>query len=321
MGDPDTLFSPSDLLWLKAREFSSIPFPANEDEEYIEKMVQGERFYYGSKSFVLEPGTKLSSWLKTARNISFAHILKLRELLHLKNRTAYISMTYYDRFLSIQPITEGELCAIQALQITCFALARKVESFGTTTLLSSEAEREVPITEMVPRCHLEDCHFENEQIVLGALGEDRKLLVESFVLEIDEEVVSRAEKLIMDVSLEISNIRDHRPSVIAAAAVILASNVKLTREAVDDKMSLIPSLWSLANIHEQVFSCLHLMQYAELLNIIRQPLASTPNPEDSSTVHCLVGVVKCSSSPVALRIERKLPFLNGPRCPFWDWLN
>ncbi|KAB1214902.1 hypothetical protein CJ030_MR5G024530 [Morella rubra] len=204
MGDPDTPFSPSDLLRLKAREFSIIPFPVNEDEEYIEN-CSGRDIYFGSESFVLERSTKLSSWI--------------------------------------------------------------------------------------------------------------------FNGEIDEEVVSRAEKLIMDVSLEISNIRDHRPSVIAAAAVILASNVKLTREAVDDKMSLIPSLWSLANIHEQVVSCLHLMQYAELLNIIRQPLASTPNPEDSSTVHCLVGVVKCSSSPLALRIERKLPFLNGPRCPFWDWLS
>lgn len=49
----------------------------------------------------------------------------------------------------------------------------------------------------------------------------------------------------------------------------------------------------------------------------RQPLPNPPQTivDGISSMHCLIGVIKNSSSPVAVRIKKKLPFINAHKCP------
>ncbi|KAB1199227.1 hypothetical protein CJ030_MR0G026025 [Morella rubra] len=116
------------------------------------------------------------------------------------------------------------------------------------------------------------------------------------------------------------NIMDHRPSVIAAATILVGIYDQLTVEDLELKMSTIPFSGSLKNEH--IFSCFNLMQNIKELkaksvqNSAKKRKLKThwPVAENFCTVHCLVGVIKNSSSPLAVRLKRRLPFITNHNC-------
>ncbi|KAG5528463.1 hypothetical protein RHGRI_029223 [Rhododendron griersonianum] len=97
-----------------------------------------------------------------------------------------------------------------------------------------------------------------------------------------QELASTATELILAVPKEI-NLMDFRPSVIAFAAILAASDDQLTRNAMEIKMSVIPSLGSLPK--DDVHSCYNLMLE------IKMEKSSTPKSV----------VLSPNSSPVDVR--------------------
>ncbi|EEF37094.1 cyclin d, putative [Ricinus communis] len=159
----------------------------NEEIEYIEKMVEME-----SRSFTCSDDSSFAnySWLRCARLDAIDWIFNTRAIFGFRFHTAYLSVTYFDRFLSKRSIDDGKLWAIRLLSVACLSLAAKMEEC-----------RVPPLSEQ-------------------------------------KETVSRAGELIVAVIKEI-NLLDHRPSIIAMAAVLAASDNQLTRQELELKMKEI----------------------------------------------------------------------------------
>ncbi|KDP32069.1 hypothetical protein JCGZ_12530 [Jatropha curcas] len=93
-----------------------------------------------------------------------------------------------------------------------------------------------------------------------------------------KETISRAVELILAVIKEI-NLLEHRPSVIAVAAVLAASDNQLTRQELDVKVKLISSTNFLENEH--IFSCYIVMQEIEMGKLKTPKQAFSPNSINS----------------------------------------
>ncbi|KAL6013094.1 hypothetical protein ACLOJK_003584 [Asimina triloba] len=217
------------------------------EDEYIEILVSRERSF-GSQNYGSSDDCSTESWLKRARLEAVRWILKvgllyfrhlsMRALFGFRFQTAYLSVTYLDRFLSVRAIEKGKDWAIRLLSVACLSLAAKME------------ECRVPALSEFP---VEDYEFENkviqrmELLVLNTL-EWRMSSVTPFAYlnyfftKFSEKsrpkaLISKAVELIL-ATTEVVNLVNHRPSTIAAAAVLLTSDKMLSKKSVGFEMGL-----------------------------------------------------------------------------------
>ncbi|XWS29710.1 hypothetical protein CRYUN_Cryun24cG0053500 [Craigia yunnanensis] len=186
--------------------------------------------------------TTSKSWVECARLDAIEWIFNTRATFGFQILTAYLSVTYFDLFLSRRSIDDGKLWAIRLLSVACLSLAAKME------------ECRVPA---LSEFSIEDYQFENkviqrmELLVLSTLEWKMGSItpfayLQYFISKFYGEsrpkgLVSKAMELIVDMIKEI-NLADHRPSMIAAAAALAASNGRLTRKVMELKMDFF-SLW------------------------------------------------------------------------------
>ncbi|XP_039012532.1 cyclin-D5-1-like [Hibiscus syriacus] len=116
----------------------------NEDDEFIQNLVVRET----DVGFKTNPST-CKTWLQSARLDAIEWIFNTRETFGFQVHTAYLSVTYFDRFISIRSIDEEKLWAVRLLPIACLSLAAKME------------ECEVPI---LSEFHTKDYQFQNKVI-------------------------------------------------------------------------------------------------------------------------------------------------------------
>ncbi|XP_020257717.1 cyclin-D5-3-like isoform X2 [Asparagus officinalis] len=199
------------------------------EDEYIEILVSRESILDTIHSSIT------SAWLKWARSDSVQWIMKTRVSFSFSYQTAYLALTYYDRFLTHRSIESDKYWAFRLLSIACLSLAAKME------------ECFVP---MLSEYQTEDFGFESktiqrmELLILSTL-DWRMNLVTPFAylshftakLETDikaEEIVSKSTGFILGIINDI-NLVEHRPSTIAAAAVLAAYNQRLNKQPVEPK--------------------------------------------------------------------------------------
>lgn len=285
---------------------SSFGLETEVDVEYVEKLVERETITFGYRCHASFDDCLITShnWLKFARLDAIEWILNTRAIYGFRFHTAYLSVTYFDRFVSKRSIDEGKLWAIRLLSVACLSLAAKME------------ERKVPPLSEFP---VEDFCFGNkviqrmELLVLNTL-EWRMNSITPFAYlhyfihktcgeSTPKDTVSRAVELVVAMIKEI-DLLDHRPSIIAAAAVLAASNRQLTRKELELKMDMISSWGSLEN--ENVFSCYIAMQEIEMGKVKTPRLVFYPN---SSAVHSgSFDVLENSSLVSGAGIKRSLTF-------------
>lgn len=179
-------------------------------------------------------------WVKRARVEAINWILKTRATLGFRFETAYLSVTYFDRFLSRRSIDSEKSWAIRLLSIACLSLAAKMEECNVPGL--SEFK-------------LDDYSFEGkviqkmELLVLSTLEWEMGIItpfdfLSYFITKFCKEsppspIFYKTMQLIFTTMKEV-NLMDHKPSVIAVAATLVAMDQQLTRDAVELKMSSIP---------------------------------------------------------------------------------
>ncbi|KAK4260167.1 hypothetical protein QN277_003317 [Acacia crassicarpa] len=272
-------------------------FVFENEEEYIEILFKREIGFVSPSDDCL---TSAAKWLKNARLDAIDWIFSTGAKFGFKFHTIYLSVTYFDRFLSRRSIDEGKDWAIQLLSMACLSLAAKME------------EQNVPTLSEFPG---KEYHFEikvikkMELLILDSLGWKMgsvtpfaylQYLVKKFSLQSKPEaIISRAIDHIMAIVKDISSI-DQRPSVIASAALLAASDATLTRQSVDLCVSSI-SWGSLES--ELVFSCYNLMQEIERRKI------KTPESNLLST-HSTSADVLENPSVLSSGTKRKLTFLD-----------
>ncbi|PPD90440.1 hypothetical protein GOBAR_DD12626 [Gossypium barbadense] len=243
--DLNTSFSSSNLLCQETQQeqeacFSETakeshhyksPCSDNEDDdEYIENLVQRET--------TTDDLFTTKTWLKSARFDAIQWIFNTRETFGFQVHTAYLSVTYFDRFIATRSIDEGKMWAIPLLSIACLSLAAKME------------EPKVPF---LSEFHTKDYQFENkviqrmELMVLTTLGWKMSsatpfcylhYFIRKFHGEFETKgLICKAIEFIIAIIKEMSLV-DCRPSIIAAAAVLAALNGGLTRKAMEDKIDV-----------------------------------------------------------------------------------
>ncbi|GMN34934.1 hypothetical protein TIFTF001_004997 [Ficus carica] len=228
---------------------------SEEEEEYVEILMERETEF----GFKKGQSFAFGNFLKCARLDAIAWILKARAVFGFRFQTAYLSLTYFDRFLLRRPVNDEEMWLIRLLPVVCLALAAKME------------EPEIP--------SLSEFRFEDDDFGINLI---RKM--ELFVLSTLEwkmssvtpfsflhyfitrlcqlesrptNIQSRTTALIMATIRE-TNLMEHRPSAIAAAATLVALEQKLTRTSLETKMNSISHCKSLQV--EDVFSCYKIMR-------------------------------------------------------------
>ncbi|KAK8717434.1 hypothetical protein V6N13_044703 [Hibiscus sabdariffa] len=310
MGEFGSYFSCSSLLCHEEEEeaccFETEPENVDEslylndkDDEYIESLIQRETSTTSSSDY---PITGRDNWLQCARLNATEWIFNTGALFGFQIRTAYLSVVYLDRFLSKKSIDDGKLWAIRLLSVACLSIAAKME------------ECRVPVLSEFPT---QDYQFENktiqrmELLVLSTL--DWKVscvtpfaYLSYFIHKFDGEsrpngLVSKALQHIVVLVKEINTV-EHRPSVIAAAAVLAAScDKRLTRKTMELKMDFISYWGSLETEH--VFSCYNMMQKIEM----RKP--KTPKSVISSNYSSPYHATENSSAgSIGAGTKRKLTF-------------
>ncbi|KAG4987737.1 hypothetical protein JHK82_030095 [Glycine max] len=215
-----------------------------EDEElYIEYLFKQETGF-GSQNhhlFASDDHSNSRHWLRSARVDAIDWIFDTQAKFGFKVETAYLSVTYFDRFLSERSIDESKPWAIRLLSVACLSLAAKME------------EQNVPPLSEYP---IEDYRFENkviknmELMILSTL--DWKMgsatpfaYLHYFVGKFcpgsrPQSIITKAIEHIVAMIKDV-NLMDQRPSIIASAAILAALDATLTRKAMDLRISVISS--------------------------------------------------------------------------------
>ncbi|MCL7043540.1 hypothetical protein MKW94_017146 [Papaver nudicaule] len=198
----------------------------------------------------------LSDYLQRIRNHSIDPIsrqdainwiLKVHEHFHFRPVTAYLSVNYLDRFLSSYPLPDGNGWPLQLLSVACLSLAAKMEELKVPHLIDLQIlePKFVFNSSMILRMEL---------LVMSNLKWRLRSVtpfdfLDYFVSRLPScfgsrrnvfftRTFSRASDLIFS-TIRVTDFLSYSPSIIAAAAVILASGggIDLPEAAADQKSS------------------------------------------------------------------------------------
>ncbi|XP_073018710.1 cyclin-D5-1-like isoform X1 [Primulina eburnea] len=292
-------------------------YPVSESDcDYIENLIQRETSFIASGTECSVKGKR--SWFKCARLDAIKWILdwifvgiQAKALFGFHLSTVYLSMIYFDRFFSRRWIDDEKSWAIRLLSVASLSLAAKME------------ECEVP---GLSEYHVDEYNFEGnviqkmELLVLNTLEWRMNyatpfVYLNYFTAKFCEEfrhkeLVTQATDLIFAVMEEI-DVSEHRPSVVAAAAVLAAYDNQLTRKLFEMKINAIPSWGYLEK--EDTFSCYSLLQQIVMFksktpisNISRNSLST-----NSSSINVLD-----DDTTIGIGTKRRLTYTDGdPHCP------
>ncbi|KAI8005365.1 Cyclin-D5-3 [Camellia lanceoleosa] len=209
----------------------------------------------------------IDNWIKCARLDAIAWILKTRSSLGFRFQTGYLAVTYFDRFLSRRAIDSDKWWAMQLLSVACLSLAAKMEEYRVPSPSEFQLEEYNFESKVIQRMEL---------LVLNTL-EWRMSSVTPFAFihyfirtlgnhhSPPRNVVSRTIHLILAIMRDV-NLMDHRPSVIAGAATLVALNRKLTRQAFENTINA----FSPSEI-EDMSSCYNQMQELDMEKVTIVP--------------------------------------------------
>lgn len=267
-------------------------FPVPDDGE-IKVLVKKECQFMPEESYVQSYQSVGLDF--AARQNAIGWILKVHGYYNFGPLTAYLSINYLDRFLSRHPEPKGKVWMLQLLSVACLSLAAKVEETQVPFLLDLQAEE--PDFFFKPRT------IQRMELLVLSTLEWRMLSVTPFSF-VDyflqgggnrkpppRAMVARANELILNTHTVIDFL-EHRPSAIAAAAVIRAAEEVLPLEAAQYKKSIL----SCPHVEKEwVSGCYNLIQ--EVL-IEKFPTPKKAKSASSSIPQSPVGVLDafCSSN-------------------------
>ncbi|XP_010526714.1 PREDICTED: cyclin-D5-1-like [Tarenaya hassleriana] len=265
---------------------------ANDDEEYLSELVRRETRRVGS-----EPDEMASScagrtvagstWHRWARLDAIDWIIHTAAKFGFGHQTAYLGISYFDLFISRRSIDEGKSWAIRLLSVACLSLAAKMEEFRVPGLSEFPSEDYVFEAKLIQRMEL---------LILTTLDWRMNLITPFAYLHyflfkffkdesFSDGLAPRVSESLLALTKEIS-LRDHHSWVVSAAAVLAASDSRLTIEDLRTKLGSIP--WWISSENESAYSCYRIMQEMEEKRQ-RTPdsIISMENQSDASKGSCL----------------------------------
>ncbi|GLJ15237.1 hypothetical protein SUGI_0249120 [Cryptomeria japonica] len=227
-GDDDERICGQGVDKTKSRTKPIFPdFPVQDDEEIA--VLVGKECEYMPLKWYQDHRMDFAS----ARANAIGWILKVHAYYSFGPLTAYLSINYLDRFLSRYQLPDGKAWMLQLLSVACLSLAAKMEETDVPLLLDLQTEG--------PKFVFEARTLKRMELMVLATLEWRMLSVTPFSF-IDyfihhggndgggssskSPMVSRVGELILSTIRGIDFLQ-HRPSAIAAAAVLCAAEESL----------------------------------------------------------------------------------------------
>lgn len=254
--------------------------PDTEEEEYLALLANQEPH----RGFSANDTLVIDSWFRNARLEAITWILRTRKTFGFHFHTAYLSMIYFDRFISSRSIDRRYSWVVKLISVACISLASKME------------EVQVPSS---PEFQTDGVIFESKSVKRVELGILSTLqwrmnyttpfaFLRYFIMRFSRqdspprETISRTVRYILALMKEI-HLMSHRPSVIAAAASLVVINNSLTRTTLETQMNSV-AYPGFLNI-EDVFRCYNLLQQLDVEN-----LRSTANVSSASRNSSINGI-------------------------------
>ncbi|KAL1567860.1 cyclin-D5-1-like [Salvia divinorum] len=232
---------------------------SDSDRQYIETVLQTET----SLRSEADTNSVLADmwWFESERKDSIKWILRKRVEFEYSEHTAYLSALYLDRFLTRFQIHDAkQRVVLRILSIACLSLAAKTEEIEAMPLGEYVGEEKYLF-------HLNSIK-KVELIFLETLEWRMRIatpftFVTYFAAKFSvecrdpQDLIRKANHLVLSM-MEDTDVAKHRPSVVAAAAVLAAHDKHLSREALGSKMDGIP-FWGGVE-KESTVSCYSRMQ-------------------------------------------------------------
>ncbi|KAL1316148.1 hypothetical protein HN51_068382 [Arachis hypogaea] len=280
-------------------EHTGIVFHEEDEEEYIEYLFSQETAF-GFHNH--DDCSAARFWLRTARFDAIDWIFNTQAKLGFKVHTAYLSVSYFDRFLSKRSIDESKPWAIQLLSVACLSLAAKMEEQNVPPL------SEYPIVEY----RFESKVIKNMELLIlatldwkmGSSSPTPFSYLHYFLTKFcpgsnSHTIITKATQHIVAMVKDV-NLMDQRPSIIASAAILAAVDATLTRKTMDLRIRKISSWGNLES--GDVFSCYNLIQ-EKRRNKVKTPCSNLMSNQSNSTC-----VLENQSDTTCSGVKRKLSF-------------
>ncbi|KAK8956953.1 Cyclin-D5-1 [Platanthera zijinensis] len=170
-------------------------------------------------------------------------ILKMKESFGFCPQTVYMAVSYFDRFLMRRSIDNEQSWVVQLLSVACISLAAKMEEVMPPSLIEYQTEK----------CYFDAITIQRMELFVLSTLEWRMSSVAPFSYlrfftnkffhgsNFSRDLLSKSIGFIFSVLEEI-NLVEFRASVIAAAAVLAALDMKLTRQAFESKLNSVTFL-------------------------------------------------------------------------------
>ncbi|PKU59269.1 Cyclin-D5-3 [Dendrobium catenatum] len=220
------------------------------DDEYIGTLVSKE------SSFLCDDLCTSETSLLRDRSESVRWILKMKSCFRFSSQTAYLAVTYMNRFFARRTIDEGKNWATKLLSVACLSLAAKLEECSPPLLSEYCLEDYWFTSESIMRMEL--LVLDTLEWKLNSVTPFAYLCYFASKFNFDhcsKDLFSKAISFIFDI-LQAMNLMDYRPSAIAAAAILAASGDEVTEKLLKSKMRSVSLSES---FEEQVFSCYNAM--------------------------------------------------------------
>ncbi|CAL1395868.1 unnamed protein product [Linum trigynum] len=240
------------------------------DEEFVRFLVEKETAHgYGVGQSV-----DFDVWVSGVRTEAIDWFFNTRASLGLRWKTAHLSVTHFDRFLSKFVIEPHRIWVARLLQLACLSLAAKMEETDSPSL-------------SLPSYQVHGWSFGYEAIarmefqVLTKLGFRLNTpspfdYIPCFLIKAVEvcppmETVSRITKLILALT-RVVNLRNHRPSSIAIAAIMAALDQNMEADALMSRLNTFAyaHLLDIGNAVE----CYNLMNNLDMEDAAEIPVVS-----------------------------------------------
>uniref|UniRef100_A0A7N0T7B3 Uncharacterized protein n=1 Tax=Kalanchoe fedtschenkoi TaxID=63787 RepID=A0A7N0T7B3_KALFE len=202
----------------------------------------------------------------SAREESIAWIRKVAAFYGFQPLTAYLSISYLDRFLSALQFPETNGWPYQLLSVACLSLAAKMEELLVPSLIDLQMEGVVTKNIFEPKTVQR-----MELLVLSVMGWRLRSItpfnfLAFFAYKLDPNgrycdfLSSQASDIIL-AAVSDARILQYRPSCIAAAAILSVANIIQGLSHVDSE---IAELWCDGLSGEKIIACCGILQDAVL---------------------------------------------------------
>ncbi|XP_074576798.1 cyclin-D5-2-like [Curcuma longa] len=231
--------------------------PADSDEDdYVRKLEARDSVFSPQRQEIFSSRRDCFSH---ARSDAIRWILRTKFCFGFSFRTAYLAVTYFDRFLAQRSIGKGKPWAVRLLSLASVSVAAKMEECSVPTLVDLQSDGFSFDASSVQRMEL--LLLDTLQWRMNSVTpfDYFTYFVSKFQCDSSqEELLCRAIDFIFR-AIDVINLPAYRSSAIIAAAAILAASSKLySKETLESKISTV-SMFGSCTEKEHVFFCYKIM--------------------------------------------------------------